>query len=302
MTAEERLARAFIATQPDRAARVLEQLAPAAAADVLRAIPPAPAAVMIGRMTAPHASTLLGRLEPAAAAAVATHMPSQQLATTLRLLEPAAREALLDALPQELRAPLSRMLPYPEGTAGAAMDPAVFRLPDDVLVADARTRLRLAGRDLLYYVYVVDREQHLVGVLDIAELMVAPARARLRAMMHDDVEQLSAWMPVAMVQEHPAWQRLHALPVVDEDARLVGAIRYQTLRRLEQESGERTPDVSGLTARALGELFQVGTTGLVAGVAATASGVRARTRGARLDEAPSADDDVMESEEEHHAE
>jgi hypothetical protein len=64
------------------------------------------------------------------------------------------------------------------------------------------------------------------------------------------------------------------MPVVDEHDRLLGAIRYQLLRRLERAAADRGPDSSLLTARALGELFQLGTTGLVAGVAATASAGR----------------------------
>jgi len=300
--AEERLARAFIDAQPSRAAKALEQLPGAQAAAVLRLVPARSAATVMGEMTPPHAAALLARLEPESASSVAAEMTTHHVASVLRAMDDAAREQLLAALPADTREPLARILPYPLGTAGAAMDPAVFRLPDDVIVADARARLRLAARDLLYYVYVVDREQHLVGVLDIPELMLAPARERLSAVMRRDVDQLSAWMPVSMVQEHPGWQLLHALPVVDEEQRLLGAIRYQTLRRLEQESGERAPDASVLTARALGELFQIGTTGLVAGVAATASGARRRDRALPSDDAPqdgtdsTADDEVTNAE------
>ena len=128
-----------------------------------------------------------------------------------------------------------------------------------------------AARELLYYIYVVDRARRLVGVLDIPELMLARPRGPVSAAMHRDVERLSAWTPVALVREHAGWHRFHALPVVDEGDRLLGAIRYQTLRRLEREAADRMPDPSLLTARALGELFQLGTTGLAAGVAVTAS-------------------------------
>ncbi len=279
MTAEERLARAFIDEHPSRAAKALEQLPASQAAAVLRVVPPRSAAAVVGEMTTTHAAGLLGRLEPSAAAAIAEEMSTQHIASVVRALDPVQRERLMSALPEATRDPLARVIPYPHGTAGAAMDPSVFRLPSDVIVADARARLRRAARDLLYYVYVVDREQHLVGVLDIPQLMLAPARERLSSVMQHHVEQLSAWMPVTSVQEHPGWQRHHALPVVDEEQRLLGAIRYQTLRRLERETAERAPDASLLTARALGELFQIGTTGMVAGVAASASVGRARERG-----------------------
>jgi hypothetical protein len=57
------------------------------------------------------------------------------------------------------------------------------------------------------------------------------------------------------------------MPVVDEQDRLLGAIRYQTLRRLEREASAEGPDPAQLTTSALGELFRLATTGLVAGVA-----------------------------------
>jgi hypothetical protein len=78
-------------------------------------------------------------------------------------------------------------------------------------------------------------------------------------------------MPVRLVREHPSWAEYHAIPVVDEEDRLVGAIRYQTLRRLEREAARERADPSQMTTLALGELFRLGTTGLVAGVATSGS-------------------------------
>lgn len=151
------------------------------------------------------------------------------------------------------------------------MDPTIFRLPHDVLVADARVRLGRAARDLLYYLYVVDRDNRLVGVLDIPELMLARARDPVSAVMHRDVDRLSAWLPAAIVREHPGWQRYHAMPVVDDEDRLVGAIRYQVLRKLERQAPDQGGDSARLTAKALAEIFQLGTTGIVAAISGTAS-------------------------------
>ena len=170
-----------------------------------------------------------------------------------------------------MREPITRVLPYPDGTAGAVMDPTVFQLAADVMVADARAQLRRAAHGLLYYIYVVDREHRLIGVLDIPELMLARPRDPVTSAMNRDVDSISVWAPVALVREHAAWQRFHAMPVVDDEGHLVGAIRYQTWRRLEREASGRGPDPATLTADAFAELFQLGTTGLVAGIAATAS-------------------------------
>jgi magnesium transporter len=269
---ERALALAFLEEHPHEAALALDRLPAAQAAALLRAAPAPHAAAAVREMTPRHACESLSALGPAAAAAIVGELPSTEAANLLRRMPPAAGDPLVAALPVRQREPVARALRYPEGTAGALMDPAIFELPEDVTVAEARDRLREAARDLLYYVYVVDREHRLVGVLDIPELMVARARDELRVVMHSRVDSLLAWEPVAAVRAHPGWRRYHAMPVVDEERRLLGAIRYQTFRRLEQDAVGAGPQPAALTALALGELYHLGLAGLVEGFTAPARG------------------------------
>ena len=278
MTVEEELALALLEAHPPHAAMALERLSPDRAATVLLAVQPNVAGAVLAAMTPTRAAQCLAVPSPADAGAMLAGTPADDAARITRAIEPARRETILAAMPDAAGESLRRVLRYPEGTAGAEMDPAIFQVPEDVLAADARDRLRRAARKLLYYVYVVNREGRLVGVLDIPELMLASGREPVGAAMQREPDRLSAWMPVAIVREHPAWHRYHAMPVVDESDRLVGAIRYQTLRRLDRDAAGRGTDHALLTARALGELFRVGTAGLVAGVAAAgaASGGQGR--------------------------
>ncbi len=273
MIAEVHIARGFMEAQPERAAMTLEQLPAAQAAAVLRAVPARLAATVLRAMNVSFASDCLAQAAKAATEIVA-ELTIDDAAGVLRAMEPTQRDALLTELSDEARGPIERVLHCAPGTAGAVMDPAVFRLPDDVLVVDARGRLTRAAKELLYYVYIVDREHRLVGVLDIPELMLARPRDLVSAAMHRDVDRISVLAPVALVRDHPGWQSYHALPVVDDEDRLVGAIRYQTLRRLERDATGRGPAPAQLTAGALAELFQLGTDGLVAGIAATAGAGR----------------------------
>lgn len=288
MIAEDRLARAFLESHAQHAAMALEHMPVTRAAAVLGAVPPRAAATVLREMTVSCASDCLAHLVPGEAAAIVAELATDNAAGIVRALQPERREPLLAALAEHVRDPIARVLPYPDGTAGAVMDPSIFQLRDDVLVADARMRLGRAARELLYYVYIVDREHRLVGVLDIPELMLARARHPVSASMHRDVAHLSVWMPVALVREHAGWQHYHAMPVVDEEGRLLGAIRYQTLRRLQREASDRGPNPARLTAGALAELFELGTTGLVAGIAGTASG------GSDLDRPVGTNDEVRD--------
>lgn len=273
MIAEDRLARAFMESHPPRAAIVLAQMPVERAAAVLTAVPARVGASILREMTVAYASDCIDQLDAIHAAPMLAELKPGDAAGVIRALKVERREPVLEALAPGVRDPITRMLANPDGTAGAVMDTTIFHLPADIIVADARARLLRAAHELLYYLYIVDRDRRLIGVLDIPELMHAPARDRVSALMHRDVDFLSVWVPVALVRQHAGWQRFHAMPVVDEEMHLLGAIRYQTLRKLERDaSGVREP--AGLTAGALAELFQLGTTGMVAGLAATAASLR----------------------------
>ncbi|MCA1732604.1 MAG: CBS domain-containing protein [Acidobacteria bacterium] len=269
MNLETQLARAFLEEHPREAARALERMPPAERAAVVRAVP-AEAGDALGEMTASVAAECLALLDADEAAPALNRLAPDVAVTMLRRMPPGTAERLITGLPASSQDSMRRALRYPEGTAGALMDPLVFSVPDDITVSEARVRLRREARGLLYYIYVVDRRGALAGVLDIPELMRARARDPISSVMNAPVEHVPAWTPAAAVTAHPAWRNFHALPVSDETDRFAGAIRYQTLRRLEHEAGTAGAP-AGVTVTALGELFHLGFAGLVEGVAGAAT-------------------------------
>ncbi|HEX6323889.1 MAG TPA: CBS domain-containing protein [Vicinamibacterales bacterium] len=280
MTLETQLARAFLETHPRDAALALERMPPSERAGVVRAAPAA-AAAALSEMVAAPAAECLALLDPQEAAPALDRLEPDIAVALLRRMDAPIAERLVAGLPEARQEPLRRVLAYPEGTAGALMDPMALALPADISVGEARVRLRREARGLLSYLFVVEREGTLAGVLDITELMRARAREGLRGVMHAPVEHVPAWTPAAAVRMHPAWRSFHALPVTDDQGRLAGVIRYRTLRRLEREAdaaGGAQP--VGVTVGALGELFHLGLAGIVEGVAAVAA---PRTRGAHAE-------------------
>ncbi len=271
MNLEQRLARAFLEEHPSEAARALERMPVEQRAAIVRDLPAATAPAL-QRMVAQSAAECLSRLMAQEAAPALQRLPLDTLIAILRRMPEEIAHQVIRGLPAETQESLRRVLRSPEGTAGALMDPAVLALPDDITVGEARIRLRRESKGLLHYLFVVGRDGRLVGVLDIPELMRARPRDDIRSVMHQRVERLPAWTPAAAIRVHPGWRSFHAMPVTDDDGRLIGAIRYQTLRRLEQdaESG-RGPQGASVAAGALGELFHIGVAGLIEGVASAAS-------------------------------
>jgi Mg/Co/Ni transporter MgtE len=202
-------------------------------------------------------------------ATIVGELPLDAAAAVMHRLDPERRDAVLTRLPVTAEAPLRRLLAYGPYTAGALADPLALALPEDITVAEAQRRLRGRGEHLLYYLYVVSRDHTLVGVLDLPELMSARPKDILAAAMRPNPLRLEAETGFATLAAHPAWRSFDALPVVDGQGRLVGAIRHMAVRRLEAELGLRAGTESVLaTLVGLSELYWAGLAGMFPRVAA----------------------------------
>ncbi len=264
-----RLVRRFLDEHPGDAARLLETLPAEEAAATLANAEPDDAAGVLHQMGPMEAAWCLARMDAVAAARIVGRMPLDLSAALLRRVDPAARDAVLAATGRSQAAALGRLLRYEEGSAGALMDPKVLALPDELEVGEALDRVRRAPEFVLSYVYVVDREQKLVGVMNLREMMLADPGATLESQMTTGVQAISGRAARTQVLAHPGWRRLHALPVVDEHRVFLGAIRYQTLRRLEEEESGAESGQALKTVVSLGELCWIGMAGMLSGLATT---------------------------------
>jgi hypothetical protein len=92
------------------------------------------------------------------------------------------------------------------------------------------------------------------------------------------VGRLNPRTPAATIVAHPKWRDVHALPVTSDDGRLVGVLRYATLRRLEGEvAAHRGRLHPGFLALGLGRLYWISLGQLVA-IAGELVGVAAKRR------------------------
>lgn len=264
MNAQKQLAENFAEAHPADAALVLERLAPPVAAAYLDALAPRLAAAVLQHMASANGAECLARLAPARGGAVVGLMPLDRRALLLRRLEGGRRELILGQLPAPARALLERLLGYPENSAAALMDPLVLALPADLSAGEALTRLRRTPRRALYYLYIVDRAQKLAGVINLRELMLAAPKDLLSTIMRRDVIHLAALTDRAAIVEHPGWRQVHALPVVDAEGLFLGALRYETLKRLEDENKAPAGTAGALAAMlTLGELWWLGLAGVL---------------------------------------
>jgi magnesium transporter len=226
---DHHLAVRFLEKHADEAAALLETHPPQEAAALLAQCESATAANALRRCVTSFAAETLAALPRPTARAVVAALPPHSAASLLRAGDGELTASLRERLAREQWAPIERLLRHPADSAGGRMDPRVAALPSDLGVAAALSRLRERPEHSAYYLYVVDREERLVGVLNYRDLMLADASATLAAVMRTPVASIAAEATGDALAAHPAWRSLFALPVVDGEGRLLGVLRHEAV-------------------------------------------------------------------------
>src|SRR5205814_2258348 len=134
------------------------------------------------------------------------------------------------------------LLEYAEKTAGRIMNPKVFALAEDITASEAITALQ-GSRDVevVCYLYVIDARRHLVGVVSLRRLLLVSPETPLKRIMTTDLISVRAEMDQEEVARLVASYNLLAIPVVDEENKLVGIITVDDV--IDVIKDEATEDI-----------------------------------------------------------
>jgi magnesium transporter len=260
----QRLLRSFVERHPSEAATLLSEQTADGAAIVLSTLPEASAAQALERMPSRLAAPVLVRLATERSRDLLDRLSLEHAATLLRHLEPDDRENLLDGLTAAER--LRSLMTYPQGTAGALMDPSVPALPAHLDLDTARRRLGEVSPHLALDLYAVDADQRLAGVVDLRHVL-DPSRQGTLGALARPVEPLRELADLGAMSAHPGWMHHETLPVVDGRSTYLGAVRAERLRQIAQEAATRRVRGGADAVLALGELFWLGVTGVFSSLA-----------------------------------
>jgi magnesium transporter len=179
----------------------------------------------------------ISEMGPEPGAQLLTGRSAEDIAKLLHELPSDDAAALIDYLPEELSrevlelmrrresGQVESLLEYGEQTAGRIMNPAVFALNEDLTVGEAITALQ-SSRDveMVFYLYVVDVRRHLVGVTSLRRLLLVSPETPLKRIMTPDVISVRVDTDQEEVARQVASYNLLAVPVVDEENKLVGVV------------------------------------------------------------------------------
>jgi magnesium transporter len=175
-------------------------------------------------------------------------MSHDDRADLMRRLDPTVQESLLRLIDEADRRDIARLIQFPENTAGSIMTTDYAWLPGNITVEEALERLRLQApdRETIYYVYVVDDQRRLQGVVSLRELIMAPRRRLLSEMMETHVVSVRDTEEKGKVAQDFREYDLIAMPVVDSAGKLVGIITSDDV--IDVVVSEATEDVQRMGA------------------------------------------------------
>lgn len=254
----EEVRAALAAGDWSRAVALIEALRPPDQADLFSELPPEEQDVLLPRLDVEDSAAILEELEDAEAARIASRLEARDLARILDEMEPDEAADLLGDLPpaqfvQALASmtevdEVSPLLAYPDDSAGGRMVPPPVVLRQDMTAEEAIAHLRAAAPDseTAYYLFVIDEENRLVGVVSLRQLVIAPPHQRIREIMDPSVIRVSAWADQEEAARLMARYDLLALPVVDDEGHLLGMITHDDLVQVLER--EATEDIHRLSA------------------------------------------------------
>jgi len=204
------------------------------------------AAASLTELTQSEAIELLRTLPPEGIAQVLQELPSDDAAAFIAELPEELREELLDLMKVEASTDVQELLSFAENTAGRIMTPDVFALKEDLTVGEAISAIQRASSDieLVFYLYIVDDRNHLVGVSSLRQLLLVPPTTPLKKIMSSDVISVSTDTDQEEVARIVARYNLLGMPVVDEENKLVGVVTVDDVLDVIRE--EATEDIYAL--------------------------------------------------------
>lgn len=215
---------------------------PLKAWELLEALPLARQAETFGYIDHAVQADLAFAAPRAKLARIVTEMNADERADMFNEMSDEQAEALLPALAQAEREDVRRLAAYEAGTAGAIMTSDYATLSPDLTAAEAIEKLRREAPDkeTIYRAYVTDADRKLVGAVRLQDLILAPSRALVGDLMERNTRAVSAHEDQEQAARQIARYDILALPVVDEEGRIVGIVTHDDAIDVIQE--EATED------------------------------------------------------------
>ncbi|GJL54858.1 MAG: hypothetical protein NPIRA02_19900 [Nitrospirales bacterium] len=264
MGLQQDLIHTYIQRHPVEAARHLESQSAVAAHDLLKKMDVEIVASVLEYFLPAHMAEVLKHFSPEMGAKIINRVSTTAARAVLRQYETSTQSTLLSKLDPAIASYFRRTLSQPDHTAGSLADPRVLTLRPDITVGQALNRIGLESRHAIYYLYIIDHQTTLHGVVLMKELLAAHAETSLQSIMNQNVKMIPASASAQDLLSHPAWQMHDSLPVVEQGKAFIGVLRYRVLKKfLEARTDMREPEFLSDALLQLWEAYSLSGIGLM---------------------------------------
>jgi len=220
--------------EPGEVAVLLQWLPDEEIPALLEELPPVEAARILRTLAEPEAAALLEEMDPDDAADVLENLPSP------------AMDQILVRMRAEDAAEIRGLAAYPPDSAGGIMTPAFVAVAADATSDQAISAIRrlVDEAETVNYIYVVDAERHLLGVLSLYRLLLSPGETPVSELMAPTTVRVRASADQEAAARLLTDRNLLAIPVVDDDDHLLGIITEDDVADVLE--AEATEDIERL--------------------------------------------------------
>ncbi len=219
----------------------LETIEPENRSRIMFLLPPRKWAEAIALLEEAVRSDVLDDMTDNQVSEVLKELPADDVVDVLDELDAEVANRVVEQMPPEQKAIVEPLRQYDEDTAGGLMNPDYVSVPADGTVADAIERIRrLAPRKLdeAFYIYSVDSNGKLRGVVSPMRLLTAPPQARVKNLLLKNVFTTYAEDDQEEVKNKFEKYDVAALPVVDDNSRMLGIITHDDVLDVAEEEAE----------------------------------------------------------------
>lgn len=220
---------------------------------------------VLSELEAPQRLELLEKLPPEVIAEILDSAAVDDAVYVIDSLPDEFRERVLELVDPQQLSEMRPQLTYQDDTAGRIMDPEFFALPEATRVRQAIAAIQ-EKRDveMIYYLYIVDSDKHLLGVTSLRQLLLSRPEQRLGEIMQRDIIRVHTGTDQEEVAAVAARHDLLAVPVVDDDNCLVGIVTLDDIIDVVKE--EANEDILRIAGTSDEELLYQDRSFRVAGI------------------------------------
>ena len=194
--------------------------------------------------------TILPELRDQEIIKIISELSQSDLDRLFSLLDEERQNQITEKMPPNQLERWHELLEYPEGSVGRIMVKELFSMDAGTTAKEAITTLRSLGPEYkhLYYLYIINENRFLLGVVPLSRLLFSSNDQKLEDIMITDLVKVSPYHQGEKVAELISQYDLSALPVTSDDNRLLGLVVLEDiLDILEEEATEDIYNLAGLS-------------------------------------------------------